>query len=1051
MALFPTPSVSAVRSLLTAFSLLAGSTLLATTVAEDAFTDGILDGGSDPNDLAWFAASAATATIATDAAGLNSGNALQLTGTGNFSRVTAAFAAPITLSSAGNRMTVSARVRLTRFSEANEGGLRFGLHQNNGAAISAANAGESWTINTEGWDGYYFRAGVGGPTGMRIFRDLNNAGNSAMGGSGDQTIGNGTAWTLNDNNVHTLRIEVERQVDDQNTLRFYWDDELRQEASTSTAGGATTAFTNFTIGSGATELDLLVDDVVVTLTSEDTGGGNPPEPIDLSNRLIDWSQAGLQNGVPSYSRVIDFLGAGGDNTGNTDNAPLLQSLIDALTEDTVITFPAGTYRIDDRINFRQSIDERLPGIIIRGAGTDLTKLRFTDDTAEDEGLFDISGVNFGSDKTITGGLTKGSTVITLSSLSSIRVGDWLWLRQDNDPVAMATNISIPGYEETIDNTSGWARRVVGQVVQVAALTGDGVELVQPLHLDFDWPNPTATLMRTASGIGFEDFTLENAGGAADRFNFDFVRSTNCWIRNVHSLLAMRSHVAVVGSANLEIRDSYFNDAYRHDGGGHGYGVLLMDTTTHTLVENNVFRNLRHSMIWKEGANGNVFAYNYSTDGNQEGATVAKDVSGHGHYAFANLIEGNIVQFIHASDYWGPIGPNNMFLRNRATDERILITDGTKDQNIIGNELASPTSPFVVTDSTSTGAYVHGNNEGGTLQWRSGEAQSVVASYHYASQPEFWDISAPWPSLGPERELGAFTIPAKHRWDSGQMREFTSSAGDGRLSNLSTRGLVGSGDAILIAGFVITGPRNQQLLLRGIGPALDDFLNPADTLDDPVLTIYRGSDAILTNDDWGSQTDPTSVASTAATVGAFPLNETSADAALVADLPPGPYSMHLEGKTNEGIGLAEIYVVGSDDAVQLLNISTRGRVGTGDAILGPGIVVTESNRRLLIRGIGPELERSFGLPAGSTLPDPVLTLKNADGDTIATNDDWETQTNGSAAEIAGVAQDVGAFALSAGGRDAVLLINLEPGIYTAQVADSTAGEGIAIVEVYAVTN
>lgn len=1021
-------------------------TTYAAEIVNDSFTDGMLVGGGDSSGVDWYAGSTSNLAIVDDGSGLQSGNALQLVSTGTFSRATAGFPSEVSLSDAGDQLIWTLKLRMTRFSVANNGGIRFGLHHNNGSPVNASTVSNGWTTNTEGWDGYYFRGGVGGEAGMRIFRDLDNAGNSALGGSGDVTVGNGTAWSLNDTTAHTVRIEIERQSNGQNTLRFYWDGTLQQETTTATVGGAISAFTNMTIGSGSTELDLLVDDVVV---STSTAGGSIT-PIDLGARLIDWTRAGVEGEIPNYATVVDFNTAGGDNTGLTDNSPLLQSLIDNLTTDTVIKFGSGTYRFDRGINFRSTSSRDHPGVIIRGAGTGSTKILFRDPNAADAGLFDVSGYNSGGEIGITGGLTKGSTSITLASTSGLAAGDWLYIRQDNDPVVMATIRDIPDYASTIDNATGWARRVVGQVVKIASVVSGGVTLEQPLHLDFTWPNPTAQKLGTISGIGFEDFTLDNGLGSAGRFNFDFSQSVNCWIRNVHSLMAVRSHIAISGSANIEIRDSYFNDAYRHDGGGHGYGAQVLDTATHCLIENNVFRNLRHAMIWKEGANGNVYAYNYSTDGNQEGSTVAKDISGHGHYAFANLIEGNIAQFIHASDFWGPIGPNNTFLRNRTTEERILIEDGTKNQNVLGNELVSTTSPFVVVDGTSTGAYVHGNNEGGTLQWRSDDAQTVVNSYFYSSTPSFWDITDPWPSMGPERSPGTFTIPAKQRWDSNQMQLFATGAATGRLSNLSTRGQVLSGDDILIAGFVVGGTADQTLLLRGAGPALDAFLDPDTVLDDPELTVYRGTEVIFSNDDWSTPADSANVADVTSTVGGFALADGSKDAALVATFSPGAYSMHLSGKTGSGIALAEIYDADGGANAQLLNISTRGRVGSGATVMVPGIVVTESSRRLLIRGIGPELETSFGFAPGTTLPDPVLTLTNSAGQVLASNDNWGDGAAAVVAEIVSVASEVGAFALTQGGRDAVMLVTLPPGVYTAQVTDANSGEGIAIVEVYAVS-
>jgi hypothetical protein len=306
-------------------------------------------------------------------------------------------------------------------------------------------------------------------------------------------------------------------------------------------------------------------------------------------------------------------------------------------------------------------------------------------------------------------------------------------------------------------------------------------------------------------------------------------------------------------------------------------------------------------------------------------------------------------------------------------------------------------------------------------------------------------------MGPERTPGAFTIPAKNRWDTNQMQLFATGAATGRLRNLSTRGQVLSGDDILIAGFVVGGTADQTLLLRGAGPALDAFLDPDTVLDDPEITVYRGSEVIFSNDDWSAQSNPAHVASVTATVGGFALAAGSADAALVAPFAPGAYSMHLSGKAGSGIALAEIYDADGGADAQLLNISTRGRVGSGATVMVPGIVVTESNRKLLIRGIGPELETSFGFAPGTTLPDPVLTLTNSTGQVLATNDNWGDEAASVVAEMVSVASEVGAFALTNGGGDAVLLVTLPPGVYTAQVTDANTGEGIAIVEVYAVTD
>jgi len=370
-----------------------------------------------------------------------------------------------------------------------------------------------------------------------------------------------------------------------------------------------------------------------------------------------------------------------------------------------------------------------------------------------------------------------------------------------------------------------------------------------------------------------------------------------------------------------------------------------------------------------------------------------------------------------------------------------------NQVIVGNELVSPTSPFVVVDATSTGAYIHGNNEGGSLQWRTGEAQTVVNSYFYSAQPSWWDVSAPWPSMGPEFTAGANTIPAKARWEEERMDLFVSLTEGGRLSNLSTRGYVATGSDILIAGFVIAGDGTRTILMRGVGPTLGDFIGQNVVIEDPKITLFSGTTEIATNEDWQTQTEAAEVGSLAQTLGAFPLGVGSKDAALKATLAPGAYSVHVAGTSGAGVALVELYEGSATGGSRLSNISTRGRVASGDAIMVPGIVVTGGGRRLLIRAVGPELATSFGFAPGDVLPDPVLTLIDGSQQTIATNDNWED--TGASSAIAATALTVGAFPLTTGGADAALLVSVPAGSYTARVEDASGQSGVAIVEIYEV--
>jgi len=129
-------------------------------------------------------------------------------------------------------------------------------------------------------------------------------------------------------------------------------------------------------------------------------------------------------------------------------------------------------------------------------------------------------------------------------------------------------------------------------------------------------------------------------------------------------------------------------------------------------------------------------------------------------------------------------------------------------------------------------------------------------------------------------------------------------GSGALVNLSTRGQVGTGDAIMIAGFVVEND-SRRVLLRGVGPSLGQF-GLTGFLADPVLTLYRTGEStpIATNDNWGSTPELIAASRDA---GAFALVSQSADAALLTPLPPGAYTVHVSGRNNTtGVALLEVY-------------------------------------------------------------------------------------------------------------------------------------------------
>ena len=134
-----------------------------------------------------------------------------------------------------------------------------------------------------------------------------------------------------------------------------------------------------------------------------------------------------------------------------------------------------------------------------------------------------------------------------------------------------------------------------------------------------------------------------------------------------------------------------------------------------------------------------------------------------------------------------------------------------------------------------------------------------------------------------------------------------SVGSPRLTNISARNRVGTGDDILIEGFAIRGSGTKKLLIRAIGPTLLDY-GVTGVLADPKLEVYSGQTKIAENDTWNA-----SLTATFHAVGAFDLRAGSADAALVVDLaagnPPPNYTVLVRGATGgTGEAMVEVYEV-----------------------------------------------------------------------------------------------------------------------------------------------
>jgi hypothetical protein len=267
---------------------------------------------------------------------------------------------------------------------------------------------------------------------------------------------------------------------------------------------------------------------------------------------------------------------------------------------------------------------------------------------------------------------------------------------------------------------------------------------------------------------------------------------------------------------------------------------------------------------------------------------------------------------------------------------------------------------------------------------------------------------------------------------------TTAGGSGSAANISTRLPVGTGDNLLITGFIITGPggSTKKVIVRGTGPST----GVPGALADPTLELHDGTGALIaSNNNWkttqiGGIITQDQVADIQASTVA-PSND--AESAIIGTLAPGSYTAQLRGVNNTtGIGVAEAFDLSLGSAAKVGNVSTRGQVGTGNDIMIAGFIIVNNPLKVVVRGIGPSLT-GFGVP--NALANPTLELHDGNGALVLANNDWKTTQQ---AEITATGLQ------PSNDLESALVLTLQPGPYTAQLRGNNNGTGVGVIDVFA---
>ncbi len=537
-----------------------------------------------------------------------------------------------------------------------------------------------------------------------------------------------------------------------------------------------------------------------------------------SSRSTDWTKAGIRVPPPVYTDTITFAG---DNTGATDVSASLQTTLDNLTQPTVIQFPAGTYLFNSSINVPSEV-------VIKGLGADVTTFNF------DLGGAASSCFNIVGSSTAGGGfrdispVSFGDTLITVSDAAQTAAGEYIILRQIDDDL----------------RTNGDVNGRTGQVSLVSSVNGNDIILASAVSLDYEAIDDPEyrRLNALTQHVGFECFTVNRsdqiAGTPINFSKFRFEYAANSWLKGIRSTNCNGSHVDARFSANLLVTSCYFEDAFNFEG-GLAYGVRLLYATSECRIENSIFRRLRHSMVTYKGANGNVFAYNYSYDtyktefGGFFSTTNVEDIFVHGDYSYLNLFEGNVCNWIKIDNSLGKSGPFNTFLRNYVTNSSndIDITNADSDnQNFLSNEARN------IVVGSSTGHQIQFNS------WQSSTG-TLETSLAYAEKPPFLSATE-FGAIG-YPNFNVSTNPARDRVTNNNL--FTNSCGLNVYNGSSwSFGTPNATDYVQIELVVDSG---QSLILNSNVEAYSLTLRPGATVDfqtSPALSdsVYFEADTVL---------------------------------------------------------------------------------------------------------------------------------------------------------------------------------------------------------------
>ena len=397
-----------------------------------------------------------------------------------------------------------------------------------------------------------------------------------------------------------------------------------------------------------------------------------------ADRATTWNP-GLNSvgGIPVRTTLFKgrtILPSGADDTKNIQNA------LDSCTDGQVVMLGPGKFNITGA-----GLDMNRSNITLRGSGPGKTLLVKPIGTNYAVINIGTRWVKFMKYAMLASNEAKGSYTVTLATNPGYVAGELVAVDQRPDPNFVNWGChAIEGQGSRCwfgdcDATTDPTGRPLGQILEIASISGNTLTFTTPLHIDFKTAL-AARLAKMGDGdnvippvkyTGVEDLYVAYGEGGDGGGNISLYGAGYCWVKNVESDKSNGSNINMVSTLRCVLRDSYIHSTVNPTPGGAGYGINLGLYAADNLIENNISWNFNKIMLMRATGGGNVIGYNYMDDG--WGAyypTQPEAGLNASHYATSHfeLFEGNESFSFSSESYWGNSAYITVF-RNHLSGQR----------------------------------------------------------------------------------------------------------------------------------------------------------------------------------------------------------------------------------------------------------------------------------------------------------------------------------------------------------------------------------------------